>query len=53
MPPIDGQVIAFVTGISVLTGLMFGLVPAIRATGVDLAGAMKETSRSVTAAERG
>ena len=45
---IDGQVIAFVTGISVLTGLMFGLVPAIRATGMDLAGAMKETSRSVT-----
>ena len=45
---IDGQVIAFVTGISVLTGLLFGLMPAIRATGVDLAGAMKETSRSVT-----
>ena len=36
------------TGISILTGLMFGLVPAIRATGVDLAGAMKESSRSVT-----
>lgn len=45
---IDGRVIAFVTGISILTGLMFGLVPALRATGVDLAGAMKETSRSVT-----
>ena len=45
---IDGRVIAFVTGISVLTGLIFGLVPAIRATGVDLAGAMKESSRSVT-----
>jgi predicted permease len=45
---IDGRVIAFVTGISILTGLMFGLVPAIRATGVDLAGAMKESGRSVT-----
>ncbi len=45
---IDGRVISFVTGISVLTGLLFGLVPAIRATGVDLAGAMKESSRSVT-----
>ena len=45
---IDGRVIAFVTGVSILTGLMFGLVPAIRATGVDLAGAMKESSRSVT-----
>lgn len=46
--PIDARVIAFVTGISLLTGLIFGLVPAIRATGVDLADAMKETSRSVT-----
>ena len=44
---IDLQVVAFVTGISVLTGLIFGLVPAIRTTGVDLAGAMKESSRSV------
>jgi len=45
---IDARVIGFVTGISVLTGLLFGLVPAIRATGVDLAGAMKESGRSVT-----
>jgi predicted permease len=45
---IDLQVVAFVTGISVLTGLIFGLMPAIRTTGVDLAGAMKESSRSVT-----
>lgn len=45
---IDTQVIAFVAGVSVLTGLIFGLMPALRATGVDLAGAMKDTSRSVT-----
>jgi predicted permease len=45
---IDARVVAFVAGISVLTGLLFGVVPAIRATGVDLAGAMKESSRSVT-----
>ena len=45
---IDVQVVAFVTGISGLTGLIFGLVPAIRTTGVDLAGAMKESGRSVT-----
>ena len=31
-----------------LTGVAFGLVPALRATRVDLAGAMKESSRSVT-----
>ena len=41
--------LAFVAGISMLTGLIFGLVPALRATQVDLAGAMKENSRSVAA----
>lgn len=46
---IDGQVLAFVAGISMLTGLVFGLVPALRATRVDLASAMKENSRSVAA----
>jgi predicted permease len=44
---IDWQVLAFVAGISMLTGLVFGLVPALRATQVDLASAMKENSRSV------
>ena len=46
---IDWQVLAFVAGISVLTGLVFGLMPALRATQVDLASAMKENSRSVVA----
>jgi predicted permease len=46
---IDWQVLAFVTGVSVLTGLTFGLIPALRATQVDLASAMKENSRSVVA----
>ena len=45
---VDARVVAFVAGVSVLTGLLFGLMPALRATGVDLAGAMKESSRSVT-----
>ncbi len=46
---IDWQVLAFVAGISMLTGLTFGLIPALRATQVDLASAMKENSRSVVA----
>ena len=46
--PIDLRVVSFVAGISVFTGVLFGLVPAIRATSVDLAGAMKESSRNVT-----
>lgn len=44
---IDAQVLAFVAGISMLTGVIFGLMPAMRATRVDLASAMKESSRSV------
>ena len=35
-----------------LTGIVFGLVPAMRATRVDLAGAMKASSRSVTGARK-
>jgi predicted permease len=45
---IDWRVVAFVAGVSVFTGLAFGLVPALRATGVDLSGVMKESGRSVT-----
>ena len=46
--PINWRVGLFVAGLSVLTGLVFGLIPALRATRVDLASSMKETSRSVT-----
>ena len=46
---IDAQVLGFVAGISMLTGVTFGLIPALRATKVDLASAMKENSRSVAA----
>ena len=46
--PLDWRVFGFVAGVSMLTGVLFGLVPALRATRVDLAGAMKESSRSVT-----
>ncbi len=45
---LDWRVMAFVAGVSILTGVVFGLAPAARATRVDLAGAMKENSRSVT-----
>jgi predicted permease len=46
--PLDGHVLAFVGGLSVLTGVAFGVVPAIRATRFDLAESMKESGRSVT-----
>jgi predicted permease len=46
--PLDWRVFGFLAGVSMLTGIAFGLLPALRATRVDLAGAMKESSRSVT-----
>src|SRR5204863_2813356 len=46
--PLDWRVFGFVSGVSMLTGVIFGLMPALRATRVDLSSAMKESSRSVT-----
>jgi predicted permease len=45
--PLDWRVFGFVAGVSMLTGVIFGLLPALRATRVELAEAMKENSRSV------
>ena len=42
----DLPVLGFTAGIAILSGLIFGLLPAIRASRTDLAGAMKEKSRS-------
>jgi len=39
---LDGRVLGFTLAVSVLTGLVFGLVPAIRATNPDLASDLKE-----------
>ena len=47
-PPLDWRVCGFTAAIGVLTGLVFGIVPAMRATQVDLASAAKESGRSVS-----
>jgi len=44
----DWRVFGFLAGISMLTGIVFGLLPALRATRVDLAGAMMAGGRTVT-----
>src|SRR5579864_2086419 len=38
---VDGRVLAFTIGIAVLTGVLFGLLPALRSTKVSLTSAMK------------
>ncbi|HEV8204157.1 MAG TPA: ABC transporter permease [Pyrinomonadaceae bacterium] len=42
----DVGILAFTAGVSVLAGILFGLIPAIQASRTDLAGAMKEKSRT-------
>jgi predicted permease len=44
----DSRVLAFALAISVLTGLLFGIVPALQATSPDLAGLMKDGGRAAT-----
>jgi predicted permease len=43
----DWPVLAFVLAITGLTGIVFGIAPALRATGMNVSSTLKATSRSV------
>ena len=44
--PLDGRVLLFSVLLSLVTAVMFGLVPALQATKVDLAGVLKDSASS-------
>ncbi len=50
---IDGRVLLFAAGLSVLTALLFGLAPAIRAARPDLNDALREGESRTSSGKRG
>jgi predicted permease len=51
-PSLDLRVLGFTFALSLLTGIIFGLVPAWRATKIDLAPSLKDSGRGSSAASR-
>jgi predicted permease len=44
---IDWRVLSFVLAVTVVTGIVFGIAPALHATSLNVSAALKETSRSI------
>ena len=43
---VDGRVLVFTLGVSLFTGIVFGLLPAFRGAGLDLNAALKDAGRA-------
>jgi predicted permease len=46
-PLLDWRVLAFIAAITLTTGIVFGIVPALRGTAVNVNAALKDTGRGV------
>jgi predicted permease len=49
--PLDWRVLTFALAVTGLTGIAFGIAPALRATGMNVGATLKETSRSVAGSQ--
>ena len=49
---LNWRVLSFTLGVSLLTGVLFGLAPALRATSLDLASSLKQSRRTTGAVSR-
>jgi predicted permease len=49
----DGRVFAFTAGVTILTGLLFGLAPALSAARAEVSSSLKETAQTTTRLRKG
>ncbi len=51
-PEMNGRVLAFTAGVSLVTGILFGLVPALRVSSPDIRKTLESEGRSASAGRR-